>query len=547
MKILLAQLNYIVGDLKGNTEKILSTLQHARKENVDLVVFSELAICGYPPEDLLLEEGFIEAVDQCLKKIIQASEDLTVIIGMPRENPSGQGKPFHNSAAIVQGGHLLGYYDKSLLPTYDVFDEGRYFEPGTTPLIWECKGKKFAVLICEDIWQHAKQIPYTNYVRDPINELTSNSVDFLVVIAASPYHVKKIDQRIGVCQQVIQTLKCPLFLCSQVGGNDQLIFDGYSLWMDAQGTVQRLAKGFMEDFSICDLDQNLPQVLQLSSRVEEMVAALVLGVRDYFHKNGFFKACLGLSGGVDSAVVACIATLALGKENVLALMMPSRYSSSSSFTDAKLLLERLGIASEEISIEEPFESYLTLLQPYFAGYPSDITEENLQARVRAMLLMAFSNKLGYLVLNTSNKSEMALGFTTLYGDLCGALSPISDLLKTQVYELASFFHEDQRLIPLAILQKEPSPELRPHHKTTDSLPKYDLLDPIIYAYIEERKSAQRIAQEQQLDLTLVLDLIRRIHQAEYKRRQAPPGIRMSQKSFRIGREIPIVQKWRCGL
>lgn len=542
MKILLAQLNYTIGDLKGNTEKILESLYKAKNEKVDLIVFSELAICGYPPEDLLLEEGFLEAVDLCLQKIVQASKDLMVIVGLPRKKLSGQGNPLYNSAAVIKEGVLLGFYDKWLLPTYDVFEERRYFEPGCSLPIWKHKGKKIAVLICEDIWQHAKAISYTSYPKDPVEELSKEHIDYLIHISASPYHVKKVDLRMDVCKQVVDTLRCPLFSCYQVGGNDQIVFDGYSLWIDAQGNVRCLAKGFEEDLMICDLTQT--NINSFPSRVEEMVSALVLGVRDYFHKNGFSKACLGLSGGIDSAVVACIAVQALGKENVLALAMPSRYSSASSLIDAKDLAKRLGIVCEELSIEKPFKAYLDLLNPYFANYPFDITEENLQARIRAMLLMAFSNKFGYLLLNTSNKSEMAFGFSTLYGDLCGALSPISDLLKTQVYEVATFFSKVEGIIPSSILQKEPSPELREDHRTTDSLPSYDLLDPIIYAYIEERKSALKISQEQNLEISFVLALIDKIHQAEYKRKQAPPGIRISQKSFRVGRKIPIVHKWR---
>lgn len=544
MKILLAQLNYTIGDLKGNTEKILESIFKAKNEKVDLIVFSELAICGYPPEDLLLEEGFLEAVDLCLQKIVQASQDLMVVVGLPRKNLSGQGNPLYNSAAVIKEGVLLGFYDKWLLPTYDVFDERRYFEPGTALPIWKHKGKKIAVLICEDIWQHASAISYMSYPKDPVQELLKENIDCLINISASPYHIKKIDLRINVCQKVVDTLQCPLFLCCQVGGNDQIVFDGYTLWIDAQGNVRSIAKGFEEDLMVCDLNQANVKMYSLPSRIEEMVSALVLGVRDYFHKNGFSKACLGLSGGIDSAVVACIAVQALGKENVLALAMPSRYSSASSLIDAKDLVKRLGMGYEELSIEMPFKSYLDLLNPYFANYPSDITEENLQARIRAMLLMAFSNKFGYLVLNTSNKSEMAFGFSTLYGDLCGALSPISDLLKTEVYEVAFFFSKVQGTIPLSILQKEPSPELREQHRTIDSLPSYDLLDPIIHAYIEERKSAPKISQEQHLEISFVLGLIDKIHQAEYKRRQAPPGIRMSQKSFRMGRKIPIVHKWR---
>ncbi len=543
MDICVAQLNYTVGDFKGNTQKILSALDQARAKKADLVVFSELAICGYPPEDLLFQEGFVEEMELCLERIIQASKGLFVVVGLARKNPSKIGKRFFNSAAIIENGVLLGFHDKWLLPTYDVFDEGRYFEPGTSCQTWNYKGKKIAVLICEDIWQHSKEISMTSYAKDPVEVCSQKQSDYLINIAASPYHLEKLDLRLQVCRKTIQTLKCPLILCAQVGGNDQLVFDGCSLLLDAKGTLAHLAKAFEEEICFWSLDPIQQGSYQLLTSSQELFSALVLGVRDYFHKSGFKKACLGLSGGIDSALVACIALEALGKEHVLGLCMPSRYSSSSSITDAKALSANLGISCEEISIEAPFQTFLNLLEPHFQGLPSDIAEENLQARIRGTLLMAFSNKFGYIVLSTGNKSEMALGYMTLYGDLCGGLSVISDLTKRQVYELAHYVNRHEEIIPLSTIQKEPSAELRPNQKDSDSLPQYDLLDNIVHAYIEQGKSAKKIAEENRLELSFVQSLIQKIHRAEYKRRQAPPGIRVSQKSFREGRKVPIVQKW----
>lgn len=544
MNICIAQLNYTVGDFKGNTGKILAVLEEARAAGADLAVFSELALCGYPPEDLLLEEGFVEEMEQCLQKVIKASLDLFVVVGLARKNPSKTCNRFFNSAAIIENGVLLGFHDKWLLPTYDVFDESRYFEPGTFCRTWEYKGKKIAVLICEDIWQQAADLCGLSYARDPVETLAQEQIDCLINISASPYHLQKLDLRIEVCRKTVERLKCPLILCCQVGGNDQLIFDGSSLFLDAKGTALQIAKAFEQEVCIWDLNQKRKAPYQYLLPEEELFSALVLGVRDYFHKSGFKKAALGLSGGIDSALVACIAAAALGKENVLGLCMPSRYSSTSSLIDAKALSAHLGITCEEISIEGPFEAYLDLLAPYFKGLPSDVTEENLQSRIRGALLMAFSNKFGHIVLSTGNKSEMALGYMTLYGDLCGGLSVISDVTKTQVYELARFVNKDQEIIPFSTLQKEPSAELRPNQKDSDSLPGYDLLDRVVHAYIEQGKSAKRIAQENNLEISIVQGLIERVHKAEYKRRQAPPGLRVSQKSFREGRRVPIVQKWK---
>ncbi len=543
MKILAAQLNYTVGDFKGNTEKILSALQKARDEKIDLVTFSELAICGYPPEDLLLQEGFIDEMESALQKIINASADLFVIVGLARKNPSKIGKPFFNSAAVIDNGALLGFYDKWLLPTYDVFDEARYFESGNLVPLWECKGKKIGVLICEDIWGYEGGVDSSVYLKDPVEILSHEKVDFLINLSASPYHFKKLSLRTQICKRAVKTLNCPLIFCSQVGGNDQLVFDGQSFFVDANSDVLSIAKGFEEDLKIWDTNNMKKEIGEPKEPLEELFSALVLGVKDYFYKNNFKKACLGLSGGIDSAVVACIAVKALGNQNVEGIYMPSRYSSKSSEEDAKALADSLGISLKEISIEAPFESYLNLLSPYFGKLPVDHTEENVQARIRGAILMAFSNKFGSIVLSTSNKSEMALGFATLYGDLCGGLSVISDLTKKQVYEIAHFINLQKEIIPLSSLQKEPSAELRHGQKDSDSLPSYDLLDVIVESHVEFGKSAETIALENQLDLCFVKDVLHRIYQAEYKRRQSPLGIRVSQKSFKDGRRIPIVQKW----
>ncbi len=547
MRILAAQLNPIVGDLEGNTLKILQILEKARIQKADIVVFPELAICGYPPEDLLLHASFIEAIEPQLEKIIHASAGLMVVVGLVRKNPSHTEKALFNSAAIIQDGKLVGYEDKCLLPTYDVFDERRYFEPGSSIKLWEFKGKKVAVMICEDIWQHFgwqhSGVEFTHYLRDPVADLASSKPDFLINISASPYQFQKPSVRLEVCAKSAKTLKCPVILCCQVGGNDQLIFDGYSLCVDQTGTLRQVAKGFEEDLLLVDLNALPPPSTFTSDAVEDLYRALVLGVRDYFHKLGFKKGCLGLSGGIDSALVACIAVDALGKENVLAIAMPSRYSSEASLSDAKELTRRLGINLVEVPIEAPFDSYLNLLEPHFEGKKPDVTEENLQARIRGIILMAFSNKLGYIVMSTANKSEMAMGYSTLYGDMCGGLAVISDVTKTQVYTICRWLNRKKELIPQAIIDKPPSAELRPNQKDSDTLPDYAIVDAVLQAYVEEFHAPEEIAEKQKLPLDLILDLIHRIHLAEYKRRQAAPGIRVSKKAFRVGRRYPIVQQW----
>jgi len=543
MRILVSQLNPTIGNLEGNTNKILQTLERARMLAVDIVLFPELTICGYPPEDLLLHPSFIDAIDQCLERIVHASYGIAAVVGLPRRNLQAQGKPLYNSAAIIEDGKLIGYQDKWLLPTYDVFDERRYFEPGGTMQVWNFKGKKAGVNICEDIWQHAGFISGTRYPRDPVLELLPYKPDFLLNLSASPYQFQKPDVRVSVCAKAAKTLKCPVILCCQVGANDQLVFDGYSVYVDKEGHLRQLGKGFAEDDMVIDLDAAACPCEFHYDQMHDLYRALVLGLRDYFHKSGFRQGCLGLSGGIDSALVACIAVDALGKENVLAINMPSRYSSKEAIADAKALAKTLGIEYKEIPIEGPFQDYLELLQPLFAGKGPDTTEENLQSRIRGMILMAVSNKLGYVVMSTGNKSEMGMGYCTLYGDMAGGLSVISDVTKTQVYSLCRWINRDREIIPLGTIERPPSAELRPDQKDSDSLPDYAIVDTVLQAYVEDYLSPQEIAQKYNLSFELVIDLVRRIHRAEYKRRQGAPGIRVTKKAFRVGRRYPIVQGW----
>jgi NAD+ synthase (glutamine-hydrolysing) len=543
MRFLLAQINPTIGDLEGNTRKILDTIFRARKEKIDLVVFPELALCGYPPEDLLLLPHFSEALDPYLDKIVKASLDIGVILGMPRINPRGKEKKLFNSAAVINDQMLIGFQDKSLLPTYDVFDERRYFEPAIKTFVWEIRGKKVGITICEDIWKHSGLVKFTDYQKDPISDLKSQKPDCVINLSASPYQIGKFQDRLQACKKAALTLDCPVLLCNQIGGNDSLIFDGYSFCIDKTGNLSACAKGFEEDFLNIDLSHMTPPITISINKIENLYRALVLGVRDYFQKQGFNKACLGLSGGIDSAIVTCIAVEALGTENVLAVLMPSRYSSQSSIDDSLQLAANLGIQKEQFSIEKPFQTYLDLLEVYFQGRPLDATEENLQARCRGMVLMAISNKLGYIVLSTGNKSELAMGYATLYGDMCGGLGVINDVTKSQVYELGRWINRDKTIIPLNILKKPPSAELKPNQKDSDTLPDYEIIDNVLKEYVEEHRSPKEIALQYHYPLELVQELVKKIHCNEYKRRQSPPGLRVSPKSFSIGRRFPIVQRW----
>ncbi len=543
MRIFIAQLNPIVGDLEGNTRKILQALDHARAQKADIALFSELALCGYPPEDLLLHQSFVDAQEKYLKKIIHASADLMVFLGMVRCNPSKGEKPIFNSAIVIHDKKVLGYEDKRLLPTYDVFDERRYFEPGTTSRVWQLKGKKIGVLICEDMWQHAGHVGFTQYARDPVLDLVPSQPDLILNLSASPYQFQKPDTRVKVCMKCATTLHCPVILCCQVGGNDQLVFDGYSVYVNEEGKLCQIAKGFEEDEMLVDLEAPAKPCSFTCDEIEDLYQALVLGVRDYLHKSGFKKGCLGLSGGIDSALVACIAVDALGKDNVLGITMPSRFSSEGSVSDSKILARNLGIELLEIPIEEPFQTFLDVLNPFFEGKGPDITEENLQARIRGIILMAFSNKFGHIVLSTGNKSEMGMGYCTLYGDMCGGLGVISDVTKQQVYALCHFLNTKKEIIPQSIIDKAPSAELRPNQKDSDSLPDYAIVDKVLQGYVEEYLSPEEIAAKYGVPIEVAIDLIGKIHRAEYKRRQSAPGIRVSKKAFRVGHRYPIVQGW----
>lgn len=543
MKILIAQLNPTIGALNHNTQKIISAIEKGKKTGADLVLFSELTLTGYPPQDLLLLPHFIKSTEIQLDKIIQSTQGIAAVVGLPRRNPDHQEKPLFNSAAIIQNQKLLGFQDKSLLPTYDVFTERRYFEPARGIKTWNLNGKNVGITICEDLWQHSALLKESSYRKNPVEELLKFKPDLVLNLSASPFSDAKLPSRLQVCARAVQTLKCDLLYCNQVGGNDSLIFDGYSFAMNQAGQPIELAKGFEEDFLIIDLKKKYsPLNIHLHTE-EELFKALVLGVKDYFQKSGFTKACLGLSGGIDSAVAACIAVSALGPQNVLGISMPSRYSSPGSKKDAKSLAENLGIEYREIPIEKPFQSYLELLSPTFDNRTWDATEENLQARVRGMILMAVSNKLGHIILSTGNKSELAMGYSTLYGDMCGGLAVLSDLTKMQIYALARWINSKAPLIPQDTIDKPPSAELKENQTDQDTLPPYPIIDTVLKAYVEEHQPPEVIAERNHYPLELVNDLIRKIHRNEYKRRQAPPGLRVSERAFSAGRRFPIVERW----
>ncbi|MGD0665660.1 MAG: NAD+ synthase [Rhabdochlamydiaceae bacterium] len=543
MKVFVCQLDLTIGDYKGNLKKILDSIEKGRKERADIILFSELTLCAYPPEDLLLHENFVLRGEETLEKILPHTKGLMVVVGLVRRNLAKGEKSLLNSAAILQDGKIVGFQDKALLPTYDVFDERRYFEPGTQFNTWQWKGKKVGVLICEDIWEHANRVGFTKYSCDPVSELAKQNIDLLLNLSASPYQFQKSATRVKVCQAVSKTLQKPVILCAQVGGNDQLVFDGYSVAIGADGELRQLAKGFEEDWMMVDLDAPAcPCPFEYDS-VGDLYKALVLGTRDYFHKQGFSKGIVGLSGGIDSALVACIAVDALGKENVLGASLPSKYNAPSSTTDAEKLAKNLGIKWDIIPIQSMFEECLKDLTPHFNGKAPDVTEENIQSRLRGLTLMALSNKLGALVLSTGNKSELAMGYCTLYGDMAGGLSVIADVNKTQVYMLSRWLNRKKEIIPQAIIDKPPSAELRPNQRDTDTLPEYSTVDAVVQSYVEDLMTPEEIIEVHHLPEKIVHDLIRRIHLAEFKRRQAAPGIRVTKKSFRVGRRYPIVQKW----
>ncbi len=537
---MVAQLNPVIGDIAGNTRKVLDALEQAKLQHIDIVCFPEMTLCGYAPQDMVLHKNFIEDMENALDLIVRASSGVAAIVGLVRKNPAREEKGLLNSAAVISDGQLLGFHDKWLLPTYDVFDERRYFSRGKHVQVFPIKGIKIAVLICEDMWQNAgEEISGTSYPWDPVKELAVYKPDILFNLTASPFQSRKADIRVQVCRAAAKTLNCPVVYACQVGANGPVVFDGYSLFVDKEGSLKQVAKGFQEDFMIVDLSSRGNVLAFEHDPMYDMMSALKLGVSDYFKKSGQTKAFIGLSGGIDSALVAVIAKEALGKENVHGIYMGTRYSSDDSYEDAKLLAKNLEIECKEIDIDPLYQNFLDTLGPYFKDEEEDVTEENIQARIRGMILMAFSNKFRALVLCTGNKSELALGYCTLYGDMCGALCVIGDVLKTECYQLARWINREKEIIPLRILEKAPSAELSHGQKDSDTLPPYELIDKVIRGYVEEYLTIKEIAKAYQLKEEDVTFVVQRIYKAEHKRRQAAPSLRISKKSFAVGRSRPL--------
>lgn len=538
MKIALAQLNFHIGNIDSNKGKILLAIEQAEGLGVDMVIFPELAICGYPPDDLLNFNSFIEKCRNAIEEIAEKSHGVAVIIGSPEYNP-GKGKSLYNSAFFLNDGKIEKIIHKGLLPTYDVFDERRYFEPPKTFQSIKFKDKVFALTICEDLWTNSEL-----YSVCPMEELNKQKPDVIISIAASPFSYQHEEKRKTVLTGNVIGYKIPVLYVNHVGANTELVFDGNSLFMDSEGKIIAEAKSFEEDILILNVfdKTNAITTVPIKSKIEKIHDALVLGVKDYFLKMGFKKAILGLSGGIDSAIVAVLAEKALGKENVFAVLLPSQFSSDHSINDALLLSNNLGIKNHQISISEIYDLTLERLSPVFNNAPFDITEENLQARIRGLLLMAISNKQGYILLNTTNKSEMAVGYGTLYGDLCGGLSVLGDVYKTEVYELANYINRNKEIIPANTLNKPASAELRPNQKDSDSLPDYMTLDKILYHYIEGENGKEEIVNKG-FDKGLVERILTLVNKNEFKRYQTAPVLRVSPKAFGRGRRMPIVAKY----
>jgi NAD+ synthase (glutamine-hydrolysing) len=540
MKILIAQLNPTIGDILGNTRKVLEAMRWGKEHGIECICFPEMTLCGYAPDDMVLHSTFIEDMEKHLDIIVRESKGITALVGLVRKNSMREEKGLLNSAAVVSDGKLLGFHDKWLLPTYDVFNERRYFARGKTIQVWNIHGKRIGIVICEDMWQNAgEEISGTSYPWDPVKELKVYKPDILFNLTASPFQSRKADIRVKVCTAAAKTLHCPVVYACQVGANGSVIFDGYSLFVDEEGVLRNVAKGFQEDYMVIDTEKKSNSIPFEHDPMYDTFAALRLGVKDYFQKSGQTKAVIGLSGGIDSALVAVIVTEALGKENVTGVYMPTRYSSEESEEDARELAHNLGIAFKVVEIDALFEQYLQLLGPHFDALEEDITEENIQARIRGTILMAFSNKFKSLLLCTGNKSELALGYCTLYGDMCGGIAVIGDILKTEAYQLAHWINREKEIIPQRTIEKPPSAELRHNQKDSDTLPPYDIVDKIIRGYVEEYQNLNEIAKNNHIDIETVRYVVGRIYKAEHKRRQAPPSLRISKKSFAVGRKKPL--------
>ena len=543
MKIALAQLNYHIGNFETNTAKVKEAIVKARNAGAQLVVFSELSICGYPPRDFLEFDDFLQRCQDSIEQIAAECVDIAAILGAPSPNPEVEGKDLFNSAYFLADGKVQSIHHKGLLPNYDIFDEYRYFEPGKSFEVIEYQGHKIALTICEDIWDIEDNLMYTHW---PMEELMPQGPDVMINIAASPFDYEHAQSRRRVLKENCRKYHLPIFYVNHVGAQTELIFDGGSMVADSQGNIISELNYFEEDFRVFELEEviNSPQneSIQASEKSQRIRQALVLGVKDYFRKLGFSKAILGLSGGIDSAVTLAVAAEALGPENVRAILMPSPFSSGHSVSDSEEMAEILGCPYDTIPIKDIYEQNLSSLKPYFKDMPFSLAEENLQARIRGVLLMGLSNKFGYILLNTSNKSEAAVGYGTLYGDMCGGLSVLGDVYKTEVYALAREYNRERVVIPENIITKAPSAELRPDQFDSDSLPDYDILDQILYQYIEQRQGPKELVAAG-FDAQLVNRVLRLVNTNEYKRYQTPPILRVSSKAFGMGRRMPIVGKY----
>ena len=543
MKIALAQFNPTVGDFAGNSARMLSLAAQAQQRGADLAVFSELCVCGYLPQDLLERPAFIERNLRTLDALASQLA-LPAIVGFVGRVDQSTGKAIANKAALLSGGRIVFEQSKMLLPTYDVFDESRYFQPAERQSVFSLAGANLGITICEDAWNDKNFWAKPLYARDPVAELVRQGTSILINISASPYTIDKRALRRDMLCALARNHGRALIYVNQVGGNDTLIFDGGSMAITPGGKIAAQASAFEEDLVLFDTSTGQGEIhAQPPGELEYAYRALITGTRDYVRKCGFRKVLIGLSGGIDSAVVAALAVEAVGRENVLGVSMPSPFSSEGSRTDAKKLAENLGIELLTLPITEVFETYCKALRPAFGDRPMDVTEENIQARIRGNFLMALSNKFGLLVLSTGNKSELAVGYCTLYGDMAGGLAIISDVPKLMVYELANFINRERELIPRATTEKPPSAELRPNQTDQDSLPPYDVLDRILKAYIEDVRGPEEIAAHYGFDLALVRDIALRVDRAEYKRKQAAPGLKITSRAFGFGRPFPIAQKF----
>ncbi len=543
MKIAIAQLNYLIGDFEGNVRQMIDAIHQAREKKADLVCFSELATTGYPPRDFLGFEDFIELSDKAIDELKPHSHDLAIVVGSPRINPVLEGKDLYNSAVVIHQGKIVFTQHKTLLPTYDIFDEYRYFEPASEWGVWEFQGKKIALTVCEDIWNVGNENPM--YTISPLDEMMKDNPDFAINLSASPFDFDAAGRRINVVKANVARYKIPFFYINHCGAQTEIIFDGGSIVANQDGVIVDEMPYFEPTLRVYDLDEvrrTTKPAVQTKGKMDLIHQALVLGIRDYFRKLGFRRAIIGLSGGLDSALTCVLTVDALGADNVRVLLMPGPFSSDHSITDARQLAENLGIRYDIVNINDPYAAFNETLKPLFEGRPFDLTEENIQARIRGVLLMAVSNKMGDILLNTSNKSEAAVGYGTLYGDMAGGLAVIGDLYKSEVFELSRYINRQTVVIPENTILKPPSAELRPDQKDSDSLPDYEVLDEILYKYIEESKSPEDIVEEG-FDGDLVRRICRMVNRNEFKRHQSAPVLRVSRKAFGMGRRMPIVGKY----